>query len=284
MGKSYNTFLGSFDMPLKMKKKQGAYIGLGAYVYSDKAGDSRFGTTQGNLSVSAILPTGMTSKFSMGLQTGFAQRSMTLANIQWPNQYNGFNYDPSMSSNEQAGKTSFSYLDIGAGINYDTYHQTEKIDGKNTNRFDIGASFFHATMPLMKYEPMTKEDLYWKGILHTTIRHDIPGTKFGIVPSMVVMVQWPAYEIFLGTLLRYKINEGTKMTGFSNESAFSGGIYYRYKDAISPQVFLELGDYAFGLSYDFNVSTYRQVAKSAGAFELSIRYSSMRGALMKNKR
>ncbi len=100
----------------------------------------------------------------------------------------------------------------------------------------------------------------------------------------MVILQGPAYEIFLGTLLRYKINEGTKMTGFYNESAFSGGIFYRYKDAISPQVYLELGDYAFGFSYDFNVSSYREVKKSAGGLELSIRYSSMRGALMKNSK
>jgi hypothetical protein len=217
------------------------------------------------------------------LQAGFVQRSLSLDGIEWPNQYNGYTYDASISPNESLGKHSFSFVDVGAGMNYESTSSSSTIDGKNTNRFVIGGSFSHASMPLQKFTPVSTEHLYWKAILHTSIRHDIPGTKIGIVPSAIFMLQGPAYEINLGALVRYKINEGTKFTNFYNESAFSAGLHYRFMDAISAQAFFEFSDYAFGLSYDFNCSSYGEVKKSAGGLEISIRYSSMRGALMKKK-
>lgn len=281
MGKPYNTFMGSFDAPLELKKKKGGYIGAGAYVYSDKAGDSRFGTTQVNLSVSAILPMNKTSKLSVGLQFGLSQRSVTLSGIHWPNQYNGNSYDPTISANEQLNKNSFSYFDMGTGVNYELMTSTGTFEGKNITKFDVGAAFFHATMPLQKFSPGSKENLYGKIIAHTSLRYDFPGTKVGIVPSAIYMMQGPASELNIGTLLRYKIHQGTKITGFFTESAFSAGLYYRFKDAISPQVYFEFSDYAFGLSYDFNVSSYGEVKKSAGGFEISIKYAKMRGAVRK---
>ncbi|MBI4929545.1 MAG: PorP/SprF family type IX secretion system membrane protein [Bacteroidetes bacterium] len=280
MGKPYSTFMGSFDAPIEMKKKNGGYIGAGAYLFSDKAGDSQFGTTQGNLSVSAILPMNKTSKFSLGMQFGFVQRSLNVSSIQWPNQYNGHNYDPSMSSNELY-KRNFSYFDMGTGANYEYSNQNGTLAGKDIVRFDLGAAFFHATMPLQRFHSGDKENLYGKLIAHASFRYDFPGTKVGVVPSAIFMMQGPATELNIGTLLRYKINQGTKVTAFYTESAFSAGVYYRLKDAISPQVYFEFSDYGIGLSYDFNVSSYGEVKKSASGLEISIKYANMKGAVRK---
>ena len=283
MGKSYNTFMGAFDMPLEMKKKKGAYIGAGLYFFSDGAGDTHFGTTQGNLSVSAILPVSERSKFSMGLQFGLVQRSLNMSDIQWPNQYNGQSYDPGISANESLTKTSFLFFDLGAGGNYELLTKSGTLDGSDIIRFDLGASIFHATMPLQNFSTATSEKQYLKMVLHSSIRYDIPETKFGIVPSLIYMMQGPAQEIHFGTLVRYKISQGTKVTGFSTESAISAGVHYRFKDAVCPQVYLEFADYAIGLSYDFNASSYGEVKKSAGGFEISIRYANMKGAARKSK-
>ena len=283
MGKSYNTFMGAFDMPLEMKKKKGAYIGAGLYFFSDGAGDVHFGTTQGNLSVSAILPVSEKSKFSMGLQFGLVQRSLNMSDIQWPNQYNGQSYDPGISSNESLTKTSFLFFDLGAGANYELLTKSGTLDGSDIIRFDMGASIFHATMPLQNFSTATSEKQYLKTIIHSSLRYDIPGTKFGVVPSALYVLQGPAQEILFGTLVRYKINQGTKVTGFGTESAISAGVHYRFKDAICPQVYLEFADYAIGLSYDFNASSYGEVKRSAGAFEISIRYANMKGAARKSK-
>ena len=283
MGKSYNTLMASYDMPLKMKKKPGGYIGAGAFLFSDKAGDSHFGTTQGALSVSAILPSGRYSRMSAGMQFGLVQHSLDISAIQWPSQYNGQNYDPSISPNEQVNKNSFSFFDMGIGGNYQVYKSTSTITGKNVFHLNMGAAFFHATMPSQKFYSGSDENQYPRITAHASMRYDVPGTLVGIVPSFVYMMQGPAMELNLGTLFRYKVSQGTKVTGFYTESAISAGLHYRFKDAISPQVYLEFSDYAFGLSYDFNVSSYGKVQKSAGGFEISIKYANMRGALLKGK-
>lgn len=283
MGKAFNTVMGSFDMPIERKKKKGSFVGAGICFFSDKGGDSRFGTTQAKLSVATILPTSETGKFSAGLQVGLAQHSLDISSIQWPNQYDGFSYDPNIAPNEQINKNSFSFLDLGAGISYFTSTSTSTLTGSLVNKFSIGASFSHASMPLQKFYSGSVERQYPKVIAHTSMRRDIKGTKLGIVPSLFYMWQGPSSEIYFGGLVRYKIQEGTKVTGFSSESAISAGVFYRFKDAISPQVFFEFSNYAIGLSYDFNASSYGEVQKSAGGFELSFRYSNMRGAVRKSK-
>jgi type IX secretion system PorP/SprF family membrane protein len=284
MGKPYNTLMGSYDMPLEMKKRKASKIGVGAFLFSDKAGDSHFGTTQGSISVSAILPAGAFSRMSAGMQFGLVQHSMAISDIQWPNQYNGQNYDPGLAPNEQINKNSFSFFDMGIGADYEINKSTGTLNGKDVFKFSAGAAFYHATMPLQKFYSGSDENQYPRIVAHASMRQDFAGTVMGIVPSCIFMMQGPAKELNIGALLRYKVSQGTKVTGFYTETAVSGGLYYRFKDAISPQVYLEFSDYAVGLSYDFNVSSYGQVKKSAGGFEISIRYSSMKGAVRKEKR
>lgn len=281
MGKPYNTFAVSADAPFEIKRK-GAYIGGGINFYSDKAGDAKFGTTQANLSASAILPVGNQSKLSVGLQFGMGQHSVLLSEIQWPNQYNGMQYDPSIAPNESMAKNSFSYFDVGAGLNYHVSNVIGNIHGNDIRRFNIGAAFFHANMPLQKFTSVSSENLYGRLVVNTSLRYDFTGTRAGIVPSAIYMLQGPASELNFGTLIRYKLHEGTKVTGFYIESAFSAGVHCRWGDAISPQVYFEFSDYAFGISYDFNVSSYGQVQKSSGGLEISFRYASMKGAVRKS--
>jgi len=282
IGKPYSTFMASFDMPLEMKKK-GAFLGLGAFLYSDKAGDTKFGTTQANLSLSAIVPLDANQNFSAGLQFGFAQHSADLKAIQWPNQYNGMQYDPALSPNENFNSETFSYFDMGAGANYRLNIESGTIDGKEIIRLNAGGAFFHPTQPTQKNYKSSTEKLYGKVVANASLRYDFPGTLVGIVPSVIYMGQGPASEINAGILLRYKINQGTKVTGFYTESAVSGGLHYRVNDAISPQVFFEFSDFGFGISYDFNVSSFGKNNKGTGAFEISLRYASMKGALMKSR-
>jgi len=69
------------------------------------------------------------------------------------------------------------------------------------------------------------------------MRYDIPQSKVGFASSVVFMSQGPATELDFGAALRYKPAQGTKFTGFLTESAISGGLLYRMKDAIIPQLF-----------------------------------------------
>ncbi|MFH0865996.1 MAG: PorP/SprF family type IX secretion system membrane protein [Bacteroidota bacterium] len=285
MGNPYRTFMGSFDMPIENNwNEYGAYIGIGAFVFSDKAGDSDFGTTQGNVSFSGIVPIDDGSTISAGIEAGVAQRSVDIAAIQWPNQYDGQSYNPNLPSYEANRAGSYLFFDMAAGVHYEFLKYFGTLSGKEMVRFTAGAALFHVTKPLQRFYEGSTEHQYPRIVVHSSLIYDFEGTTFGIVPSVLYMLQGPASEIDAGILLRFKISQGTKVTGFISESAFSAGLHYRYKDAFSPQVFFELSNFGIGLSYDINISSFSQATKNKGGLEISIKYSKMRGALYRNKR
>src|ERR1041385_2315460 len=111
MGHPYTTAAAAFDMPLIFQKNR-AYMGVGAFLYRDQAGDSKFGTFQGLLSVSGIVPLNDFSKLSAGIQGGYSQRSATISDLQWENQYINGSYDPTASANEGNLLTSYPYADF----------------------------------------------------------------------------------------------------------------------------------------------------------------------------
>lgn len=285
MGKPYSTFMGSFDMSFKNKRKnKGAYLGLGAFLFTDKAGDSHLGTTQFNVAFSAIVPIGSFNKISAGIEAGFASRSIDISAIQWPNQYNGQSYDPNLPSNEPSKSGSYAYFDLAAGLQYQFLKYLSTFNGKELISLTAGAALFHATKPLQRFYSGGSERLYPRIVIHSSLRYDFRGTKVGIVPSVLYMSQGPANEFDVGILLRFQTNRGTNFTGFKSESAFSAGLHYRYKDAIIPQIFFEISDFGIGLSYDINISSFSGASKLKGGLEVSVKYAKMRGALNRNRK
>jgi hypothetical protein len=121
-------------------------------------------------------------------------------------------------------------------------------------------------------------------VLHTQLRYDFPGTPWSLRPSVTFMRQGPANELMIGSSIRLRIRNGTKITNFFSESGVGFGVHYRWKDAIVPQFYYDLGDFFIGLAYDVNVSKYAGVSKYQGGFEITLRYANLNGALYKNKR
>jgi type IX secretion system PorP/SprF family membrane protein len=284
MGNPYRTFMGSFDMPVQSKRNNhGAHLGIGAFLFSDKAGDSDFSTTQFDISISGIVPMNNRNTISAGIQAGLAQHSVDVTAIQWPNQYDGQNYDPNLPSYETGRVSSYSVFDLSAGVHYQYLDFPNSRSGKDMVRFTLGGALFHVTKPILKSYLGMPEHQYSRFVIHSSLRYDFPGSAVGIVPSVLYMSQGPATEIDGGILLRFKINQGTNFTGFISESAFSIGLHYRYKDSFSPQVFFEFSSFGIGLSYDINSSSFAEATKNKGGLEISIKYAKMRGALYKNR-
>ena len=286
MGSPYKTMLASFDMPLLASKKKVGYLGLGGYFYSDKAGDAHIGTTSANVSISAIVPLSKESKLSTGFNFGYGQCSANISNLQWPSQYNGQSYDPNISANETNLFNSFSFFDLSAGMHYQFLKSSSggAAEGKDIFKISGGIAYFHITEPNQKFFSGATDPLYGKIVFNALMRYDIPQTKIGIVPSVVYMAQGPSSELDFGASIRYKVSEGTKVTGFKTESAISGGVLYRVNDAIIPQLLLEYANFGIGLSYDVNISSLSQATHKAGGLEISLKYSNMKDALSQGKK
>jgi len=285
MGKPYQTFMGSYDMPIfiNKKRKSAAYLGAGALLFSDKAGDSHLTTTHFGTAISCIVPVGSSQKLSAGILGGVTYSAIDLSAIQWPNQYNGQSYDPGMPSLE-AGKTGyyFSY-DLAAGVLYHWQRPLNSFSGRQMAAFDFGAAIFHATTPKQRFFSITNERKYPRVVFHSDGRYDFEDTRVGIIPSVLFMFQGASYELEGGMLVRILTNSVTNYTGYTTESALSVGVHYRHKDAIIPQVYFEIHDFGIGLSYDINISSFSRASKSKGGFEISVKYAKMRGALYRNR-
>jgi type IX secretion system PorP/SprF family membrane protein len=283
MGKAFNTEAASFDIPLFDYNERRAHLGLGINFFNDRAGDSQFGLTQANLCIAGILPVSKGSSLSLGLSVGGAQHKANLAALSWGNQYNGTTFDPTINSNEGTPTNAFVYLDLGAGIYYEYFSGKATLDRNEAKRFAIGAAYYHLNQPEQRYFSVT-EKLYGKLVVTANGHFDKTGTKVSIRPSAMYVQQGPSSEITAGCALRFRIKNGTKITGFINESGISVGVSYRVNDAVIPQVYVELGDLAFGVSYDLNLSGYKVATRMNGGAEISLKYFIQKGALFKQKR
>ncbi|MEI6122612.1 MAG: PorP/SprF family type IX secretion system membrane protein [Bacteroidota bacterium] len=284
MGKPYSTFMGSFDMPFEKRgMTQRAYFGLGAHVYSDKAGDAKLSTTSANVATSCIVSLGAFHKLSAGLAVGFTLRHVDIAAIKWPSQYDGSAYDPSLPSNEPNRLGSFYYFDMSTGIYYQFLKPLNRFHGREIIHLTVGAAMFHAATLFQNHSGGNPGKVSPRFVVNTSLRYDIQDTRIGLVPSVLYMWQGPAYELDLGFLIRLKTSRQTNITGFLTESAFSAGLHYRYKDAIIPQVFFEIANFGIGISYDINISSFAGSLRNKGGLEFSVRYSRMKGPLYKNR-
>jgi type IX secretion system PorP/SprF family membrane protein len=283
MGNAFNTVAASVDMPLFDQNEKKAHLGAGLNFFSDKAGDSNFGLTEVNLCLAAILPVSKESKFSMGMSFGGAQQKVNLSGLQWGNQYDGNGFNPTVNPYETTTTTSFGYFDLGAGLYYQYSNGKVKFDRNEKKKLDIGVAYFHINRPTQKYLSVS-EKLYAKLVVNTVGYFDITGSKISILPSAIYFMQGKASEITAGLAIRYRIKNDTKITGLLTESALAIGLYYRYKDAIIPEVSYTTGALSVGISYDVNVSSYSQTSKYNGGAEISLKYHLLKGALFKQKK
>ena len=270
----YSTFAVSTDMKLTKQGNSKGFLAGGIQFFSDRAGDSKLGTTQGNLNIAYHVRTGENSTFGAGLMSGFSQRSISYSELQWGNQFNGSTYDSSMDPRENTGGNSFTFADFGAGLlfNYDNKSGAKHVTDNHDFRAHIGVACFHVNRPHYAFSGSEDERLYVKTVVHGNMLYSIKNTNVAIAPGFMYYRQGPTQEIFAGGMLRYCIQQDSKYTGFKHGAAFSAGGFIRAKDAVVISALMEFANYSLGMSYDINVSDLRTASSSRGGFEISIRY------------
>lgn len=268
----YQTFAFSYDMGMKKKRGKTGFLGAGVSFLSDKAGDSELSLNQINLSLAYHVLISADNSISAGIQGGFAQRSINFNKLQWDNQYNGDCFDPNLPSYEYGYLTNQSYADFAAGIQW-TYTKAEMYATAN-NHFIInaGAAVFHVNRPDFSFYSSFKDNLPIKVVIHGTSQIGIKSTRYSIVPTFEYMQQGPLKNIIAGILIRKKLVEESKYTGYRKETAISFGGLCRLGDAIIPNVQMEFSNYAVGLSYDVNISGLRHATSGKGGIEIFLRF------------
>ena len=294
MGKPYQTMALTVDGVLFRNKNKSAFLGLGLSIFNDKAGAANLSNTIANLNVSAVLKLGSRSALAAGIAGGVSMNNGNFSKLTYASQYNGTEIDPARPSNEAVAYHSFTNSDFGAGISYEFEKYSKKNDRDYITSLRIGIAGFHLNKAKQDFgnsqiNPATGvpyADPYYLPARYVgtmSSRIDIPNSKLTINPTFIYMMQGQATEINFGSYFKYRFKNGTKVTGEKVENTFGVGLFYRYNDAIIPQVILDMGTYSIGLSYDANISGYRKVSKTVGGFEIMLRYNKLADALFNRR-
>lgn len=284
MGNAFQTMALSVDAATLKSTRKKSYLGVGLFVFNDQAGYAKMGTTSAQLHVSGILKAGKNSKIAGGIFAGFGQNKANLGALTYGNQYDGKAIDSKIVSGENIENRSFMYADVGGGINYEYSSASTDMLRDDIFSIKLGAAVHHVNQPIMAFTPSSGYRLPMRYVGNMQMRIDFSGTYFSLLPSLVYIQQASAYEIVAGTHFRYRFKNGTKITGLSTESGLNIGVYYRVGDAVIPQLNLDMGKYAIGLSYDVNISKYRTVSNYNGGLEIYLKFMSLNDALFKRKR
>jgi len=272
----FRTYGASVDMHLNKKARKDNFFGIGVTVYSDKAGDLALGTTLFNASVAYHIKLDQSSYLSAGVKGGIMQSSLSLSDLRFDSQFDGTGHNGALASGETFAQTSSSNPDFAVGLSYtwgtNTSTKVMSNNGYDGKKVNVGASVHHVSSPNYSFIKGQSDGLNLKYILHANTSFGVEGTNMAIQPSGFVQYQGGATNIVVGTFFRYNLKEKSKYSQFSNGAALSLGTHYRFGDAFIPSILIETGSFAFGVSYDFNLSGLSTASNGQGGYELSIRY------------
>ncbi|MFA6923078.1 MAG: PorP/SprF family type IX secretion system membrane protein [Bacteroidales bacterium] len=257
---SYQTFANSIDAPVF---KDNLYMGLS--VFSDKAGDSKMGLTEINLSVASRILLNNRNTLTVAIQGGGAQRSINYSDLTWDNQYDGNIFNKSLYSGEKYTISNYNYFDLSAGMCW-----IAKI--KDNINLNTGIAQFYMNNPKQGYI-YDDNRLHSKLTIHSYMEFIEKNSNITLIPSVVFLKQGTACEADLGFIIKYKLGVDSKYTGVNVSSNITFGGFYRLNDALIPYVrLIYKNNYSIGLSYDINVSPLSDVSHAKGGCEISLIY------------
>ncbi len=267
----YRTFNVNADMAF-MKKDNGSHMGVGLDIFSDKAGDGQMGTTTGQLHLSGIIAANDRNLFSVGLYSGFGQRSLTTGNFQWDKQYDGMTYDNTRPNGEIATVGNHSYLDFGAGVAWFFGKGHGTLSSNDGADYTIGFSLQHINKPVYSFYGAGDQKLPMKFVAHGNADIGLKNKNIILQPSYIVMIQGGHHEINTGILFKYLMQDASRYTDRKKPAAFVLGGYYRFMDAAVIVAAYEYSGFRLGMSYDLNLSDLKTASKTRGGFEVSLSY------------
>jgi type IX secretion system PorP/SprF family membrane protein len=275
----YKTFGASIDSRYIPKNHENSTFAGGINFFQDRAGDSKMGISQINLTLGYHHRVAKFQTLGLALQGGYAQRSLVYNDLQWSNQYDpNSGYDPNLPSGETNLRSSFTYIDIGGGLlwNINDNSGLHHVEDNHDFQAKIGVGVYHFKQKYSFYE-VSPEQLYTRYVLHGDALISVPNFhNLALLPGLVFFSQGPAKELYFGTMFRYKLSQASKYTGIKKDAAVYLGAYCRAKDAIIISFMLEYFSYTLGISYDYNLSKLTQASSARGGIELSLRYTKLK--------
>lgn len=266
---NYKSYLVSGDYRFRKSESGNVSLSAGSIVYSYVAGDGNYRITNGGLTFSCIVESSARIRLGAGFGVNIIQSALQANRFTWGSQFNGQNYDASISPAEGYRDASRAGLDLNAGI-VAVYNKSETTTAANTSTsFVFGYSINHLNSPNIS---MYSNDgrLSIKHVVFASGNISLKN-NIALKPSFLLYRQNTLNEVILGTLLCYTMGQTSLITGYKKGSTVSFGILYRVKDAIIPTVEMEIKNCVLGICYDINVSKLSTFSNYRGGIEFTLR-------------
>src|SRR5690554_2129573 len=147
----YQTIAAGFDMRFGAKKRNSnGFLAAGINFNNDNTGENRVASNNLGLSVAYHLKINAEHTLGLGIQGGLGQRSLSINNGTWGNQYNGYTYDQNAPTGEAFNNADFSYFDASAGVVYG-YRPKQTSPNNNGTRLNAGLATYHLNQPSFSF-------------------------------------------------------------------------------------------------------------------------------------
>jgi len=258
----YQTALVSGEYRHSVGQYSNDYVSFGLLGYTDKAGsiDQRITGIYPAINYNKSIDEHHNTFLSAGFTGGYLQYSFDPSKATFNNQFQGGHFDPTNPTNENITNAKMTMWDLGAGLSFNTSLGDDK---KVT--YVLGVSGYHFTQPKFSYyeTPGITQNIRWN--VNAAVSRYV-NEAVTIVFHSNYALQATYNEIMIGGMIHWTEHK----TGIRSLYTFSGGVFYRYNDAIIPVVKIKYKNMAFGFSYDVNVSTLMPASYMQGGAEVTL--------------
>jgi len=257
----FQTALVSAEGRISVTSETRDFFSFGLLGYYDQAGsiDRKITCVYPALNYNKSMEDAHNSFLSVGFTGGYMQYSFDPSKATFNNQYVNNVFNASNPTGETLPNPKLNLWDLGAGVNFNS-----SLGQNNDVTYVIGASGYHFTQPKNSYykDPSIVMDMRWNfnAALSGRLNED-----FAFQLHANYARQGSFSELIGGGLIGWSRIVDREQAPFS----FYVGAFYRLNDAVIPAIKLRYRDYAFGASYDVNVSTLEAATSMRGGFELT---------------
>ena len=253
----FTSFSLASDLQVFRGRNRTNWLGVGAAVFTDKAGDGNLTMSRYEGFAAYHVELGEFQMISVGLSAASVERSVDFSKLIFDAQWDGFSFDSNLPNKEKGAISKSKYTDISAGINYAIF-PTELVYIK------IGAGLAHINQP--------KESFFDRDNqlgMRPTATADVLArvtNRLIVNPSAYYTMQKGASELMYGTLFIENLGPA------SATSRVIIGAYHRWNDAIVGAFGFEWSDLRVMASYDYTISGLGQYINHSGALEIGLRW------------
>jgi type IX secretion system PorP/SprF family membrane protein len=253
------------DAQLFNNRFDNSWVGVGGSVLQDEAGTGGLTSTKVLGSVAYHQMLGTSSLLSMGFEFGLFSQRIDLSKLTFDDQWNGKFFDMTIPNGESFVRSSASYIDLQAGLNY-------AIFPNDKTYFNIGVSADHINQPYETFFSNTtgnaQLDLRYTLFLNGSFKIN---QQWILNPNMYISKMGNAWETVLGMNANYNLSG-------DGSTQLIGGLYKRFNDATIPMIGFKVNGYTLTFSYDATSSALSADDQTQGAYEFSIIKSGLYGS------